>query len=59
MKVIVAGGDRAAIDEVVRLTGIGSRVVATMPDVREPRRGVFEEAVIDARSVRMRVTNAV
>ena len=59
MRVIVAGGDRAAVDEVVRLTGIGSRVVAIMPDVREPRRGVFEEAVIDARSVRMRVTNAV
>lgn len=58
MKVIVVGGDRAAIDEVVAMTGIGSRVVATMPDVREPRRGVFEEAVIDARSVRMRVTNA-
>lgn len=57
--VIVAGGDRAAIDEVVQMTGLGSRVVATMPDVREPRRGVFEEAVVDARSVRMRVTNAV
>lgn len=59
MKVIVVGGDRAGIDEVIALTGIGSRVVDTMADVREPRRGVFEEAVIDARSVRMRVTNAV
>lgn len=59
VKVIVAGGDRTAIDEVARIAGIGSRIVATMPDVREPRRGVFEEAVIDARSVRMRVTNTV
>lgn len=59
LPVIVTGGDRAAIDEVVQMTGLGARVVATMPDVREPRRGVFEEAVVDARSVRMRVTNAV
>ncbi|MGN6160437.1 MAG: acVLRF1 family peptidyl-tRNA hydrolase [Marmoricola sp.] len=58
MKSIVVGGDRGAIDEVIALTGLKSRVVATMPDVREPRRGVFEEAAIDARSVRMRVTNA-
>lgn len=57
-KTIVVGGDRHAIDEVVKLAGLESRVVAAMPDVREPRRGVFEEAVVDARSVRMRVTNA-
>lgn len=59
MKVIVAGGDRTAIEEVLKIAGLRSQVVATMPDVREPRRGVFEEAVIDARSVKMRVTNAV
>lgn len=59
MKVIVVGGDRAAIDAVLEMTGLGPRVVASMPDVREPRRGVFEEAVVDARSVKMRVTNAV
>lgn len=58
VKTIVVGGDRHAIDEVLKITGFASRVVATMADVREPRRGVFEEAVIDARSVRMRVTNA-
>lgn len=59
VKTIVVGGDRTAIEAVLEITKMGSRVVATMPDVREPRRGVFEEAVVDARSVRMRVTNAV
>jgi hypothetical protein len=56
--VLVVGGDREGVDTVLELTGLRRDVVDRMPDVREPRRGVFEEAVVDARSVRMTVTNA-
>jgi hypothetical protein len=56
--VLVVGGDHEGVDTVLQLTGLGPVVAARMPDVREPRRGVFEEAVVDARSVRMTVTNA-
>jgi hypothetical protein len=56
--VLVVGGDREGVDAVLELTGLGRVVVDRMPDVREPRRGVFEEAVVDARSVRMTVSNA-
>lgn len=55
--VLVTGGDRTAVAAVLELTGWGARVVAELADVREPRRGVFEEAVVDACSVRMSVTN--
>jgi hypothetical protein len=56
--VLVTGGDRGGVASVVEIAGLVDRVVADLPDVREPRRGVFEEAVVDARSVRMTVTNA-
>jgi hypothetical protein len=56
--VLVTGGDGAGVATVLEATGLAHRVVADLPDVREPRRGVFEEAVVDARSVRMTVTNA-
>jgi hypothetical protein len=56
--ILVTGGDRTAVAAVLDLTGLADRVVADVPDVREPRRGVFDEAVVDARSVRMTVTNA-
>lgn len=58
VEVLVTGGDRVGVDAVVEMARLTTAVVATMPDVREPRRGVFEEAVVDARSVRMSVTNA-
>lgn len=58
VEVLVTGGDRIGVDAVVEMAGLAAAVVATMPDVREPRRGVFEEAAVDARSVRMSVTNA-
>jgi hypothetical protein len=55
---LVGGGDRLALGEVLASTRMSDLVVATLPDVREPRRGVFEEAVVDACSVRVSVTNA-
>ena len=55
---LVVGGDREAVGAVLESTGWAQRVVAQLGDVREPRRGVFEEAVVDACSVRMSVTNA-
>lgn len=58
VEVLVTGGDSAGVDAVLELTGWADRVVAHLGDVREPRRGVFEEAVVDACSVRMSVTNA-
>lgn len=58
LPVLVAGGDRVAIEVVAELATLGDRIVARMVDVREPRRGIFEEAVVDARSVRMCVTNS-
>jgi hypothetical protein len=56
--VLVTGGDREAVAAVLESTGWADRVVSEVADVREPRRGVFEEAVVDACSVRMSVTNA-
>jgi hypothetical protein len=56
--VVVTGGDHNGVDRVIELCGMGGCLVAHLPDVGEPRRGVFEEAVVDARSVRMSVTNA-
>lgn len=56
--VIVTGGDRAGVDRVVQLCRFADRVVAHLPDVAEPRRGVFENSVVDACSVKMTVTNA-
>lgn len=56
--VVVTGGDHAGVDRVVELCGYADRVVVHLPDVGEPRRGVFENAVVDACSVRMSVTNA-
>jgi len=57
-RVVVTGGDRAGVDRVVELCRLADHVVAHLAEVGEPRRGVFEEAVVDARSVRMSVTNA-
>ncbi|MGN6251774.1 MAG: acVLRF1 family peptidyl-tRNA hydrolase [Marmoricola sp.] len=55
---LVTGGDALALRAVLEETGLGASVAATLPDVREPRRGVFEEAVLDAASIRIRVHNA-
>jgi len=56
---LVAGGDRAAVEEVLadpRLAG--ATVVEPWLPVPDPRRAVLEQAVADASSVRIEVTNA-
>jgi hypothetical protein len=56
---VVAGGDRAAVDEVLsdpRLRGVA--VVEPWLPVPDPRRGVLEQAVRDACAVRVEVVNA-
>ncbi|GAB3263342.1 acVLRF1 family peptidyl-tRNA hydrolase [Nocardioides dilutus] len=56
---VVAGGDRAAVDEVLsdpRLRGVV--VVEPWLPVPDPRRGVLEKAIDDACSVRIEVHNA-
>lgn len=55
---LVVGGDRVALETVLSRTGMTDRVVARLADVREPRRGVFEEALLDASAVTISVTNA-
>jgi hypothetical protein len=55
----VTGGDRAAVDEVLadhRLRHLS--VVGPLLDVPDPRRGVLEQAVVDACSARVEVVNA-
>jgi hypothetical protein len=57
---VVAGGDRAAVDEELadaRLARV--RVVEPWLAVPDPRRGVLEQAVRDACSARIEVVNAV
>lgn len=55
---LVTGGDHVAVDEVLadprlrRLTVVGPWLV-----VPDPRRGVLEQAIVDAQSVRVDVTN--
>ena len=59
--VLVSGGDRAAVDAVLsdaRLERLAAGVVQSWLAVPDPRRGVLEQAVTDAGSVRMAVTNA-
>lgn len=56
---VVVGGDRAAVEEVLadpRLVAIG--VVEPWLAVPDPKRGVLEQAVRDAQSVRLDVHNA-
>ena len=56
---VVVGGDRAAVDEVLRdprLTGL--EVVGPWLAVPDPRRAVLESAVLEVTSVRMTVVNA-
>jgi len=56
---VVVGGDRGAVDEVLadaRLARLA--VVGTRLPVPDPRRGVLEQAVADALSVRVEVINA-
>jgi VLRF1 release factor-like protein len=56
---VVGGGDHGAVVEVLGDPRL-SRLVLTEPwlPVPDPRRGVLEQAVIDAQAVRVDVTNA-
>jgi hypothetical protein len=57
--VVVAGGDRPAVDEVLsdpRLSGV--TVVEPWLPVPDPRRGILEQAIRDACSARVEVVNA-
>jgi len=56
---VVAGGDRAAVEEVLadpRLRELS--VVAPWLAVPDPRRGVLEQAVLDAQALQVEVVNA-
>jgi hypothetical protein len=56
---LVTGGDRTAVDEVltdVRLSGM--RVVEPWLAVPDPRRAVLDQAIADAQSLAVDVTNA-
>ncbi|MCW2857116.1 MAG: hypothetical protein JWR52_2731 [Marmoricola sp.] len=58
---LVVGGDAVAVDAVladVRLRPVAALVVGEFLTVPDPRRTVLEEAILDACSVRMTVTNA-
>jgi len=57
--VVVTGGDRTAVEEVLadrRLARL--RVVEPWLSVPDPRRGVLEQAILDAQAVRVDVCNA-
>ena len=57
--VLVTGGDHAAVEAVLsdqRLAGFA--VVPPFLAVPDPKRGVLEQAIVDAGSVRVDVTNA-
>jgi hypothetical protein len=60
--IVVTGGDHAAVRTVLedsRLRALGGRAVQPhLPDVPDPRRSVLDQAVVDACSVRIQVTNA-
>ena len=56
---VVTGGDRSAVEEVLddpRLRGM--RAVEPWLAVPDPRRAVLDRAILDARSIRVDVTNA-
>jgi hypothetical protein len=56
---VVTGGDRTAVEAVLADRRLSALVVVPPKlSVPDPRRSVLEQAVVDACSVRMRVTNA-
>ena len=61
VEVLVVGGDHTAVNAVLedsRLRAAGARVSGGFQTVPDPRRGVLEAAIRDARSARVDVTNA-
>jgi hypothetical protein len=58
---LVVGGDASAVDATLadaRLRPLAARIVGDFLTVPDPRRGVLEDAVLDACSVTMSVINA-
>jgi hypothetical protein len=56
---VVVGGDRTAVAEVLADPRLrGQHVVEPWLAVPDPRRSVLDRAVVDARSIRVEVTNA-
>lgn len=55
---LITGGDRTGVEEVLSTARLGGTVIEHLSGVREPRRGVFEEAVLDACALRLTVSNA-
>ncbi|MDO9455888.1 acVLRF1 family peptidyl-tRNA hydrolase [Nocardioides sp.] len=56
---LVTGGDHGAVEEVLADTRLGGvTVVAPWLAVPDPRRGVLEQAVLDATALQVEVTNA-
>lgn len=59
---LVCGGDRSAVDAVLserRLAEVAACRTGAWLDVPDPRRGVLERAVVDARSAAVRVTEPI
>jgi len=59
--VLVVGGDAAAVEATLadaRLRPVAGRVVGEVLTVPDPRRGVLEDAVLDACSITISVVNA-
>jgi hypothetical protein len=61
LQALVCGGDRPAVEQVLedpRLRHLSARRVEPWLAVPDPRRGILEQAVLDAGCVRVHVTNA-
>jgi hypothetical protein len=55
---VVAGGDRAAVTDVLEDRRLEVVTVDPFLDVPDPRRSVLEQAVADASALQVRVENA-
>lgn len=56
--VVVAGGDRAAVADVLEDRRLEVETAGPFLDVPDPRRSVLEQAVVDASALQVRVENA-
>jgi hypothetical protein len=59
VRVVVTGGDHSAVEAVLTDRRLAALVVVPpFLSVPDPRRGILEQAVVDAGSIRVEVTNA-
>nr|WP_174267798.1 acVLRF1 family peptidyl-tRNA hydrolase [Nocardioides zeae] len=56
--VVVAGGDRTAVADVLEDGRLEAETVAPFLDVPDPRRAVLDQAIADAAALQVRVANA-